>query len=210
MIRPPSPAPSPGTGLVLQALRAGGLGPYDLQVPAGHCAVIMGASGAGKSRLLRWIADLDPHDGLASLDGQARASMAATAWRRRVTYVAAEPAWWDESVRAHLRDPARAAALLPALGLSPELLDAPVARLSTGERQRLALARSVHDEVRFLLLDEPSSALDPVNAARMEQAILDLKAAGVGIVLVTHHAQQARRLGDACYRLDAHSLARSA
>lgn len=165
-----------------------------------------GASGSGKSRLLRMIADLDPHDGQAWLDGQPRAQMPAARWRRQVTYVAAEAAWWADTVREHLRDPQRAQALLPRLGLPADTLDAAVARLSTGERQRLALARAVHAEVRFLLLDEPASALDPENALRVDQAILHLKREGVGVVVVTHNAAQADRLADRRYRLSAAGL----
>ncbi|MEI2418091.1 ATP-binding cassette domain-containing protein [Orrella sp. JC864] len=193
---------TPAAGALLaRALRQPGHGPYDLSVPPGACAAVQGASGAGKSRLLRMIADLDPHEGQASLGDQDRAGMSAVRWRRHVTYVAAEPAWWGETVREHLRDAARAARVLPQLGLPDSVLDAPVARLSTGERQRLALARALHADVRFLLLDEPTSALDAENAARMEQALLQLKAEGVGLVLVTHQAPQAQRLADQRYVL---------
>ena len=168
--------------------------------------MIAGRSGAGKSRLLRMIADLDPHEGDAWLGEHSRAGMQASRWRRHVTYVPAEPAWWADTVREHLRDPRRAEALLPRLGLTADKLDAPVAQLSTGERQRLALARALHEDVRFLLLDEPTSALDAENAERLDDTILQLKQEGIGFVVVTHNAAQAARLADRRYVLSASGL----
>ena len=76
-------------------------GPFDLQLAAGERIMLMGASGAGKSVLLRLIADLDPGLGEVFLQGQPRASFSGPQWRAQVMYLAAEPAWWSTDLAAH-------------------------------------------------------------------------------------------------------------
>jgi ABC-type multidrug transport system ATPase subunit len=88
----------------------------------------------------------------------------------------------------------RRACLLPAVCLAPALLDAPVARLSSGERQRLALLRAVLQRPRFLLLDEPTAALDPHSRDQVEALLQRLKGEGMGLLLVSHDPAQAARL----------------
>jgi len=187
--------------LQLSALARLHVGPVDLAVADGECVSVCGASGAGKSLLLRMIADLDPHTGDAALDGQSCAAMPATAWRARVRYVAAESGWWSEIVADHFAADADVAALLPVLGLPAEAARWPVARLSTGERQRLALLRALGPGVRVLLLDEPTSGLDADNVARVEALLRAQCAAGVAVVLVSHDDAQAARLAARRYRL---------
>ena len=77
-----------------QDLKSALAGPFDLSVERGGCVGVSGPSGAGKSLLLRMIADLDPNQGEVWLNGVARSSLAAPAWRRQVTYVPAEFGWW--------------------------------------------------------------------------------------------------------------------
>ena len=92
--------------------------PLSFSVPAGECLAVEGPSGAGKTRLLRAIADLDPAEGYVFLDGAERREMRAEHWRRRVRYVAAEPAWWAPTARrAHGRDRSRIERLVQGLGL---------------------------------------------------------------------------------------------
>jgi phosphate transport system ATP-binding protein len=74
-------------------------------------------------------------------------------------------------------------------------LQAPASRLSTGQQQRLCLARGLAVEPEAILGDEPTSALDPISAERIEQKFLELKQSYT-IVLVTHILRQARRLAD--------------
>lgn len=194
-------------GLARADLPPPGLGPLDLDVPAGAVVALMGASGSGKSVLLRAIADLDAATGTVCLEGRDRATLPAPEWRRRVLYVAADAGWWDDRVRAHFADVAAAAALLPRLGLPAEALDWPVDRLSTGERQRLALARAVTlprqgapgdaaapPPARIYLLDEPTAALDAGSRARVEEVIAALPDARTAVLLVTHDGEQARRM----------------
>src|SRR5690606_10115868 len=68
-------------------------------------------------------------------------------------------------------------------------------RLSTGERQRLALLRALYLNSRVLLLDEPTSSLDPESVALIEQLLHKRLANGTAILLVTHDAEQAARMG---------------
>ena len=106
----------------------------------------------------------------------------------------AEAGWWAETPRPHFADAARAQDLAGALGLEPEALDRPIAQLSTGERQRLALVRSILDHPAILLLDEPTGALDADTAACAEELIRAEMATGSAVVLVSHDAAQAARL----------------
>jgi ABC-type iron transport system FetAB ATPase subunit len=172
-------------------------GPFELDLAAGECLAITGPSGAGKSLFLRMIADLDACQGEVFLDSVERRRMPAPAWRRQVVYNAAEAGWWREVVAEHfpgtLIDFARAMA--PRLALAPELLNAQVVQLSTGERQRMALIRALALGSPVLLLDEPTGALDQASTQCVEAVLHERLAAGVTIAMVTHSAEQAARLG---------------
>jgi putative ABC transport system ATP-binding protein len=184
--------------LRIVALRSPLAGPFDLALAAGGCVAITGASGSGKSLFLRMIADLDPNSGEVFLDGRERRDFTPPAWRRAVLYNAAEPGWWSEQIADHFPGAAAAfaRALAPRLGLATERLAGPVVLLSTGERQRLALIRALSREPRVLLLDEPTGALDQATTELVEAVLREQLAAGVAIVMVTHSAEQAARLGD--------------
>ena len=175
-------------------IRIGQLPPLTFTVPDGECLSVEGPSGSGKTRLLRAIADLDPSDGQVFVDGAERREMAGDRWRRKVRYVAAEPAWWAPTARAHMAASPRLERLVDALGLSPALLDRPVAELSTGERQRMALVRAVLDEPPVLLLDEPTASLDQATAALADEVIRAQTRAGRSVVLVSHNPAEIERL----------------
>ncbi|MGB8749997.1 MAG: ABC transporter ATP-binding protein, partial [Pseudolabrys sp.] len=170
------------------------VGPIDFSLLPGECVSVAGKSGAGKSVLLRIVADLDPHEGDTLLDGAACSGMPAPKWRRMVTYVAAESGWWDERVAAHFSPATDFAALFPTVGISAEASAWPVARLSTGERQRLALLRALGPENRVLLLDEPTSGLDAENTGLVEALLRGRLSLGTAILLVTHDPEQATRM----------------
>jgi ABC-type iron transport system FetAB ATPase subunit len=194
--------------LTVRQLRSELAGPFELSLGRGTCAAITGASGSGKSLFLRMVADLDPNEGEVWLNEQARAAMAAPAWRRQVTYVAAESGWWAEIVIQHFAPNRRdeIATLASSLGLRAELLDAPVAQLSTGEKQRLALVRALLPAPPVLLLDEPTGPLDEESVVRVEALLRQRMATGISILLVTHDPKQAERLGDQRYRMAARRL----
>lgn len=183
--------------LAIHDLKSALAGPFDLDLAAGEAAAISGPSGSGKSLFLRMVADLDPNDGDVRLDGADRRTMPATEWRRRAPYVAAESGWWAATVAEHFAPQRRDAgrSLSARFGLEEAIFDGPVARLSTGERQRLAIIRALVLEPPVLLLDEPTAPLDPETTDRVEALLHERLAAGLALVVVTHDARQAERLG---------------
>ncbi len=190
--------------LRIERLQVRGLPPLTFEVAAGACLAIEGPSGSGKSLILRAIADLDLAPGYVFLDGQERAELPAPAWRRLVRYVPAEAAWWGDTARISIGDGgAGLDQTLRALALTPEHLDRPLAVLSTGERQRLALVRALADAPKALLLDEPTAALDATSAAMVEALIRYQMLAGRRVVLVSHDAAQIGRLAEARLQLAA-------
>ena len=174
-------------------LRAPGVDAAEIDLADGECFALHGPSGSGKTLLLRAIADLDEAAGELRLDDTRRARISGPAWRRRVMYLAAESHWWGRRVREHAEtwDPAH----LEALGFAPEVLDWEVQRLSSGERQRLALARALAHDPAVLLLDEPTANLDRRNTTRVESLIADWRDTGGGCALwVSHDAEQRSRV----------------
>ena len=184
--------------LRVERLKIGSLPPLSFEVGEGHCLAIEGPSGSGKTRLLRAIADLDAVAGHIFLDGSERGEISAPEWRRLVRYIAAEPAWWSDTPRtAFPRAKAammRAERLIAALGIEAAMLDQTIATLSTGERQRLALARALCGEPKVLLLDEPTAALDTLAAARVEGIIAAELKSGHIVILASHDRTLVDRL----------------
>ena len=170
-------------------------GPFSFTVERGECLALSGPSGCGKTLLLRALADLDPAEGSVRLDGEGRSTMPAPLWRRRVGWLPAESSWWHDLVGSHFREPGagirsqnvkdgrdEARVVTPAkvsalgnLGFSEDVLEWRVERLSTGEKQRLALFRLLLNEPQVLLLDEPTAALDHANIHRVEKVIFDYR-----------------------------------
>ncbi|MVW70277.1 ATP-binding cassette domain-containing protein [Bordetella sp. 15P40C-2] len=192
--------------LRLRGLGSARLAPVSLEIAAGECVAIVGASGSGKSLLLRQIADLDPGSGTAELKGRDRAAMRGYEWRRHVVYCQAEAGWWDDSVAAHFADVPAAGIIAQRLEVSPAKLQAAVRELSTGERQRLALVRALMLSPAVLLLDEPTAALDEAATQRVEQELHRFLEQGGAIVMVTHNPAQAGRLAQRTFRMRAGAL----
>lgn len=185
--------------LRLERIGARVLAPLDLSVEAGALVFVSGPSGSGKSLLLRAVADLDPHAGEVWLGAEARSAMPAHCWRRRVGLLPAESHWWADTVGSHVpasADPAELDALFAGLGFAPDVRGWSVARLSTGERQRLALARLLAQSPEALLLDEATANLDPANRERVERVVERYRTArGAAVLWVSHDPEQRERLG---------------
>ena len=181
-------------------LSVGALHGIRLQVAPGEILALSGASGSGKSRLLRAISDLDPHVGHAALGDVARAGVAGHVWRRRVMLVPADSQWWADTVGEHF--PAQDTAAWQALGFPAEAAGWQVSRLSSGERQRLALLRAVAHRPSALLLDEPTANLDGEATARVERWLCDLsRQHGWPVIWVSHDPAQIQRVADRHLRI---------
>jgi putative ABC transport system ATP-binding protein len=180
----------------------------DLSVDAGALVAVMGPSGSGKSTLLTIAGSLEePDSGEVLVGGSALSRMSRNAKarlrRRTVGYVfqdfnllpgltAAENVTLPMELDGVSARAARAAGLraLDEVGLGERGSSFPD-QLSGGERQRAAIARAVAGDRRLLLADEPSGALDSVNAEGVMRLIHDACKRGVAAVVVTHDAQLA-------------------
>jgi putative ABC transport system ATP-binding protein len=164
---------------------------------------IVGPSGAGKSSLLRLLNRLDePTGGEILFFDRPVSSYRPTELRKKVSMLFQIPYLFAGTVRDNLDyccpgnqkpDPGM---LLNRVGLKGNFLDKDAADLSVGEKQRVAIARSLILEPDVLLLDEPTSALDPSSSKKIEDLILTL--AGqlcLTVIIVTHNPEQALRLG---------------
>ena len=184
------------------------LAEVDLSVNAGSMVAVMGPSGSGKSTLLTIAGSLEePDSGEVLIDGTPLSGMSRNARarlrRRTVGYVfqdfnllpgltVAENVALPLELDGMSARPARTAALgvLNELGLEERAARFPD-ELSGGERQRVAIARAVVGDRRLLLADEPSGALDSVNAEAVMRMIHNACKRGVAAVVVTHDAQLA-------------------
>lgn len=193
-------------GLTVKQLRSALLSECCLSVSRGELVALRGASGSGKTLLLRAIADLDPNEGEVWLDDVARSSLSGPDWRRRVRFAAAEAAWWGDLVREHFKAHQDLRPAAVGLGLSAECMGWQVARLSTGEKQRLGFLRATEDKPEVLLLDEPTAALDAEAETAVERMINALLAEGTIVILVTHSETPAKRLADRRFVMEAGRL----
>jgi len=185
-------------------------GPYSFSVGAGECVGLSGRSGVGKTQLLRAMADLIPCTGSVALNGIDAQKIQAPRWRQMVGMVPADPQWWFDLVGEHFPKNKGMEALLATLGrlgFARDVLNWEVSRLSTGERQRLALVRALVPEPEVLLLDEPSSALDAVHTQSLEELLAELRQGkGLGIVWVSHDPDQLKRVASRIFTVEEYGL----
>ena len=191
----------------------------DLTLERQSVTAIIGASGSGKSSLLRCInrlVELKPQvriTGDISLDGQSifAPEIDVTELRQRIGIVFQKPNPFPMSIfenvayglrlvgeksarviEQRVEQSLRLAALWDEV---KDRLDSQAGILSGGQQQRLVIARAIAVEPEVLLLDEPASSLDPISTLRIEELIYELKSRYT-IVVVTHNMQQAARVSD--------------
>ncbi len=171
----------------------------------GRIVVLIGVNGAGKTTLMRIVAGLEePTNGRVLLNSR---RMNAQELRRNSTMVFQRTAMFNRSVYENVAFGLRVG------GESDQRIKEEVSRslrlvglegfekrrarkTSSGEQQRIALARAFLLNRRILLLDEPTANLDPNNATIIEKAIITEKKEDGIIIVATHNLGQARRLAD--------------
>ena len=178
------------------------VGPVSLDIDKGECVGLSGPSGSGKTLFLKAIADMEPHGGRIHLDGTEQALVSAPDWRRQVALLPAESRWWSDTVGDHFAT--AAASRLNRLGFDAGILTWPVSRLSSGERQRLALLRLLENQPHLLLLDEPTANLDEENSAKVEELIRSYREeTGAAVVWVGHQRAQLYRVASRYFAMEA-------
>ena len=187
------------TTLRLHDFQVHSLKPLNLEIKD-EVVCLSGPSGAGKSLLLRAIADLIVHKGEAYLDEKKCSEIHPVQWRKWVGFLPAESAWWMDKVGEHFNNNDNQ--YLKLLNLTNDCFDWDVSRCSTGERQRLAIARLLALQPKVLLLDEPTASLDPVSVTAVELLIKDYaNKFNVPVIWVSHDEVQIKRLKQREYKI---------
>jgi len=169
-----------------------------LTIPSQTSAGIVGRTGAGKSSLLVLLFRLnDVTSGEVLVDGVNVSSIGLRTLRRRMSIIPQEPLLMEGTVRTNV-DPFNEAteeqvkAQLLRVGLSADSLDMSVGRgatsLSAGQRQLVSLARTLLRDVRIVVLDEPTSNVDPVTDAQVQNALRTVFK-GCTTVTIAHRLQ---------------------
>ena len=185
----------------------------DLEVSRHEAVVLIGASGSGKSTLLRCINGLESVDaGTIMLDGTIDVTSFDTdldTVRRRVGIVFQSYNLFPhmtvlENValaprkvlgRGRSESEAQARILLARFGLEPKAGEYPD-RLSGGQAQRVAIVRALAMEPELMLFDEITSALDPLLVGEVLDAVRELKAGGLTLIMATHEMNFAKDVAD--------------
>ncbi len=183
-----------------------------LEVPSGQNTVIIGHSGSGKSVTLKLVVGLlTPDAGTVEVDGETVQEMdrdRLSELRGRVGYVFQFAALFDSMTvaenirlglvkRKHSKEEIalRIAESLAVVGLSGTE-DRYPAELSGGMRKRVGIARAIALRPRYILYDEPTTGLDPVTSAVMNQLMMRTRDLGVTGLVVTHDMRSAFTVGD--------------
>ncbi len=181
------------------------LGPYNLDIKKGEIAGISGPSGAGKTMFLRACADLEPHEGQLFLENKPVDEFKPADWRHKVTFLSTMSQWWYDKVGDHFSG--MNTDWLHQLGFDESVYQWSVSRLSSGEKQRLAVLRVLLLKPMILLLDEPTSNLDGNNVKRVQELIISYQNEKLaGIIWVSHSKDQIESLADRQYWLENGSL----
>tara|TARA_B110000305_G_scaffold239686_1_gene308177 strand:- start:5779 stop:6516 length:738 start_codon:yes stop_codon:yes gene_type:complete len=185
----------------------------DLEIAAGEIVGLLGPNGAGKTTTFYLIVGLiAATKGVVNIDGQdvTKLKMHERA-RLGLGYLPQEPSTFRKLTVAEnllaivetLPIPRNeradiVSAHLQELNLS-HVANQKAFTLSGGERRRLEIARALVTKPKFLLLDEPFAAIDPISVSEVQRIILDLKAKGIGIIISDHNVRETLRIVDRAY-----------
>jgi putative ABC transport system ATP-binding protein len=183
------------------------LNDISLKVEEGDFISIVGASGSGKSTLLKLCSHLiSPTSGEMLFRGKNMMSYDPVQLRREISYCVQSGGLFGRTVEENLAFPyearglsmdrAAVLAMLAKFGLGEDLLKEENKNLSGGEKQRVALARTLTLKPEVVLLDEVTSALDVDNTRIVEEIIRELNESGTTILWITHSPEQSRRLAN--------------
>lgn len=177
-------------------------------VETGEIFAIMGPSGSGKSTLLRLINRLeDPVSGEILVDGKNVREYPVRDLRRKVGLILQLPFMFEGSVEDNLLYGPRIAginkeeknkeieSLIPWFGFGKDILDRDPQKLSVGEKQRVSIMRTLLNDPDVIMLDEPTSSLDPYSSKMVLDLIKDInEKKKTTIIVVTHIPEHARRI----------------
>ena len=184
----------------------------DLEVARGEVLGVLGPNGSGKSTLIRVLATLlTPDRGTARVFGR-DVTREPLAVRRLINRVSVEASFFKKlSAWENLRYAAgmygmsplearrRALEVLARLGLGADRFDAPLENLSRGQQQKVAIARALLTAPSLVLLDEPTTGLDPKSKRDVQAFVRDIHAThDVTVLLCTHDMREAELL---CHRV---------
>lgn len=187
----------------------------DIEVYPGEITGLVGDNGAGKSTLIKIISGVHQADsGTVELDGRAVA-FASSAEARAAGIetvfqdlaLAGNMSVWaniflgrERTRRFKLLDKrgmaASAQQMLEQLRMNVPPIDAPVAALSGGQRQAIAIARAAAWGSKLIIMDEPTAALGVGETAAVEELIAGLRDQGFGLLIISHNLDQVFRLAD--------------
>jgi len=180
----------------------------DLQLAPGEVVALIGPSGMGKSTILRLINRLEDVDaGQISFLGQSCTLIDPLELRRQVGLVTQKPFMFTGTVRENLvvamRERGEAVpddlfrSVLETCAVDAAWLDQPARKLSVGQQQRVSIARVMLNQPRLMLLDEPTSSLDPETAEDvLGRLATHVAATATSLLLVTHDHRLANRHAD--------------
>lgn len=184
--------------------------------PQGEISLLIGRSGAGKSSLMRCMAQLETtYEGQVLFNGQSLQGLAASRRAQTLSYIDQGYALFPHltaldncsqplQVVAKMQvseAKQKAVAVMKSLGMA-EYGSAYPSELSGGQQQRIAIARALALDPQILLLDEPSSALDPDNSAQLAKILRELASQGKTFVVSTQDMFFAEQLQGTCYCID--------
>ena len=216
-VQPPAEQPLlSATGMSKRFGQVEALVDVDFEVRAGEVVALVGDNGAGKSTLIKAIAGVQPADsGTITVDGE-RVSIrsAADAYKHGIATVYQDLALCDNlDVVANLflggetltgartldeqAMERKTVELLDSLGVtSLASVRARVGSLSGGQRQSVAIARSLLGDPRLVILDEPTAALGVVQTAQVLELVRRLRAKGLGVVVISHNLENVYSVAD--------------
>lgn len=175
-----------------------------IDIESGDYISIMGPSGSGKSTFLKLCCHLiSPTDGTILFDGRDIMQQDPTELRKKICYCFQTPVLFGDTVEDNLSFPytirkqnidrERVSFLFAQFNMDTDYLHHDIKTLSGGEKQRIALIRTLLFKPAILLLDEVTSALDVDNTAIVEKAIETMNQKGITILWVTHNPAQSRK-----------------